>query len=343
MERQALQQPGSSKSSTVEEVWKKCWSLNVPNAVKMYVWRACHNLLPTKGNLFKRGVCDNNSCPNCLSAEETILHAVWECPAATDVWGGSQIKLQKCPIEIRDFSTLFMEVIRRCSIGEVELFAVLAHRIWLRRNDVVHGGTFTHPTELVRDAEIALADFHRANNGVRQRREEPDNTSVEKWKPPPENMVKINWDAALDKHRKTIGLGIIARDERGSVLAAARKTMSLVVEPVVAESMAALHALIFCHEQGYQEVVFEGDALQVVKAVTSDSPCNAGHGNLIEDIRASLRLLGSSSFNHVRRTANMAAHELAVRARTGVTDEVWFSIPPCISDIVRNEEVLSSP
>jgi hypothetical protein len=95
------------------------------------------------------------------------IHAVWECPAATDVWGGSRIKFQKCPIEGHDFSTIFMEVVRRCSIKEVELFAILARRIWLRRNDVVHGGTFTHPTKLVRDAEIALANFHRANNGDR--------------------------------------------------------------------------------------------------------------------------------------------------------------------------------
>lgn len=70
-----------------------CWDLNVTNAIKMFLWRACHNLLPTKANLFKRGVCDDKLCPICLKEEETVAHITWECPAANDVWGGSWIKL----------------------------------------------------------------------------------------------------------------------------------------------------------------------------------------------------------------------------------------------------------
>lgn len=45
----------------------------------------------------------------------------------------------------------------------------------------------------------------------------------EGWIPPPENTVKINWDASLDKNRRILGLGLIARDVRGSVMAAASK------------------------------------------------------------------------------------------------------------------------
>lgn len=28
-------------------VWKAIWKLGVPGPVKMFIWRACHNLLPT--------------------------------------------------------------------------------------------------------------------------------------------------------------------------------------------------------------------------------------------------------------------------------------------------------
>jgi hypothetical protein len=34
-------------------------SLNVPNSVKVFLWRAFHNLLPTKANLLTRGVVEN--------------------------------------------------------------------------------------------------------------------------------------------------------------------------------------------------------------------------------------------------------------------------------------------
>jgi hypothetical protein len=35
-------------------VWKDCWNLKVPNMVKMFLWRALRNLLPTKVNLKKK-------------------------------------------------------------------------------------------------------------------------------------------------------------------------------------------------------------------------------------------------------------------------------------------------
>ena len=54
-----------------------------------------------------------------------------------------------------------------------------------------------------------------------------------------------------------------------------------------------------------------GDALQVVNMINSDKLCNNEYGHLVEDIRAGIRSLGVSSFKHVRRTANRAAHELA--------------------------------
>jgi hypothetical protein len=93
---QAGMSPSSSSKKDDNEVWKVCWSSNVPPAVKMFVWRACHNLLPTKTNLHRKGVCVEAQCPICLQEEETTEHAVWECPSANDVWGASTIKLQKC-------------------------------------------------------------------------------------------------------------------------------------------------------------------------------------------------------------------------------------------------------
>jgi hypothetical protein len=72
MERKALQLSWCSGKMDDKEEWKTCWKLNVPNDVKMHLWRACHNLLPTKVNLFWRGVGDSKMCPVCLSAEETV-------------------------------------------------------------------------------------------------------------------------------------------------------------------------------------------------------------------------------------------------------------------------------
>jgi len=73
-----------------EEVWKAIWSMEVPNTVKVFCWRACNNILPTKTNFFLKRVVDNMKCPCCEFEDETILHLLWECPAAREGWGGDK-------------------------------------------------------------------------------------------------------------------------------------------------------------------------------------------------------------------------------------------------------------
>jgi hypothetical protein len=136
----------------------------------------------------------------------------------------------------------------------------------------------------VRDAEAALEEFNRANTSEGQQQRELTATLEESWTPPPDNTVKINWDASLDKNRRIVGMGLIARDGRGSVLAAATKVLFSEVNPVVAKALAATHAFILGYELGVQQVIFEGDAQQVVQAINSESPCNTSYGHLIEDI-----------------------------------------------------------
>jgi hypothetical protein len=106
--------PSSSSKMGDNEVWKVCWNSNVPPAVKTFTWRACHNLLPTRVNLRRRGVCAEALCLICLQKEETIEHLVWECISTADVWGASNVKVQKCPRGGGDFQHILLEVANRC-------------------------------------------------------------------------------------------------------------------------------------------------------------------------------------------------------------------------------------
>jgi hypothetical protein len=54
-ELQAIRRCGSSRKGVREAVWNIIWKLKVPNAVKMFIWKACNDLLPTKMNLLRRG------------------------------------------------------------------------------------------------------------------------------------------------------------------------------------------------------------------------------------------------------------------------------------------------
>ena len=77
-------------------VWKVLWKLKVPNKIKVFCWRACRNILPTRVNLVHKKVIQDNRCELCKMEAETGLHVLWNCGVAQDVWAGCSARLQKC-------------------------------------------------------------------------------------------------------------------------------------------------------------------------------------------------------------------------------------------------------
>ena len=66
--------------------WNSFWKLKLPNKIKVFVWRACKNILPTFGNLHKRKIADAPCCLKCNTEVETCCHALIDCPIADEIW-----------------------------------------------------------------------------------------------------------------------------------------------------------------------------------------------------------------------------------------------------------------
>lgn len=76
----------SSNSSSINFYWNSLWNLNIHNKIKIFIWRALNNRLPTKDNLAKRGLNSLTCCPICFCPLETITHTLLFCPRAKDIW-----------------------------------------------------------------------------------------------------------------------------------------------------------------------------------------------------------------------------------------------------------------
>jgi hypothetical protein len=124
----------------------------VPNSTKVFMWRAYHNILPTKENLKQRGIVNDDLCQFCYLERETVLHVIWECPVAHDVWGVSEQVFQKRRTLGSDFMELVGELADTLSRSDLFLFVVTTREIWQRRNVVLHGGVFTHPSMVAKIA-----------------------------------------------------------------------------------------------------------------------------------------------------------------------------------------------
>jgi hypothetical protein len=55
----------------------------------------------------------------------------------------------------------------------------------------------------------------------------------------------------VNAKKKYVGIGIVARDNRGEVLGARAVTKPVVAAPKVAEAMEALEAVLFCKAAGF--------------------------------------------------------------------------------------------
>ena len=100
--------------------------------------------------------------------------------------------MQKCLRGEGDFQQILLEVAKRCNQDEVELFMIIARKIWMRHNQVVFGGEFNPPKALLLEAETVLMEFRKSNFVTNQKKTSSSLTNEEKWVPSPRNIVKIN-------------------------------------------------------------------------------------------------------------------------------------------------------
>ena len=139
------------------------WKLRIPNKIKVFGWRACNEILPTKLNLSKRRVIKDVMCPICLRFSESVVHALWECYEARDVWVGSLKFLQKGGLGMADMLQLMEYLMERVESHDMEVVLVQAWLIWNQRNRVVHKGKFHDLGWLNNRAIEFLEEFRTAS------------------------------------------------------------------------------------------------------------------------------------------------------------------------------------
>jgi hypothetical protein len=84
-EEEDSKQPECSHRREDSELWGTLWELDTPNADKNFMWRACNGILPTKVNLYRRKIVQDDRCPICNLEGESVCRILWTCPSAMDM------------------------------------------------------------------------------------------------------------------------------------------------------------------------------------------------------------------------------------------------------------------
>ncbi|KAL5792216.1 hypothetical protein ACOSP7_000810 [Xanthoceras sorbifolium] len=278
----------SSSSSAGSSWWKFLWGLNILAKVRMFVWRACRNLLPTRSLLAARRV---------LGGSGSLV----EPKAAVPFLAGLRLPTTG------SFFDFILACFSRLLVHEMELLLVLLWRFWFRRNRTVHSAPLLSVEDTVDWSKMFLADFQAvvAVPSVRC------GLVAERWLAPSPGWVKINSDVAVDVRGRRLGFGVVFRDFAGKVLVSYTSLLLGLFSSDIGEALAILYGLRLAVDLGLFSVCVESDAASIVKQLSSrDSPCS-DIGLILDDILSLAVNLSSISFLSVRRCANKVAHGLA--------------------------------
>ena len=192
---------------------------------------------------------------------EDPLHALWLCPELDEVWSDQEVWSFRCEVGFISVKELLLWMVDKGK--SLELLAFMAWNIWNQRNKArlnlqaspLHQVAAQSRTKLEQyRADIQVSDVQRGSNSSGENR----------WKALPIGFVKANFDAANSEGSRLSGVGVVIRDSNGDVLASCAEKIDQSYKAEDTEAMAALKALTFTHELGFQNVVLEGDALSLI-------------------------------------------------------------------------------
>ena len=119
------------------------WKLNTLPRIKTFLWMCAHGSIGVKACLVRRGVVEEESCPICQRASETILHALRDCQNVKEVW--RQLGIQRTnrvfwTSNLQDWIKINSKDRGSCFQGNPPwniLFPVAVWNLWISRNMLI--------------------------------------------------------------------------------------------------------------------------------------------------------------------------------------------------------------
>jgi ribonuclease HI len=327
--------PECSRQGEPGPLWKTIWATRVPVKVRTFLWKACHESLPTKAGLFKWKVVPHPYCDHCHGAIEDTLHALWSCPALSQVWQASNDLTTLQKTYHHSYNSLVRKVMNLASPLSLETFAMKCWLLWNKRNQsrlqlpsVEYSTIWSRAQDLLHE-HLLVTQTEKAAA--------PQHPHV-KWKPPSPHLYKANFDGAFFKETNKGGIGVVIRDQAGLAIATLSQKLPATPSIEMTEALAARKAILFAKEVGLTNVAFEGDAENVIRDLCSSETLHSAYGLLIEDAKSMLLTFQDYSISHTRRSGNMVAHALACIATQCQNCLVWMEeVPPDISNVLLHD------
>jgi zinc-binding in reverse transcriptase len=190
-------------------LWRMLWGMkNIIPRVKLFLWKACNDGLPTAAATHRRLPSISPVCARCHEENEYLSHMLFFCPSSRAVWFGSRMNLRIDGIPL-DFKQALKQLMQWRSPGDQRYMAHLLWCIWKARCAEVIEGIRFNPYRVCLQAagmdNVPVEPVNMIPRQVHNRHSIQDGDSVV--------FIDASWDTS-----GKAGAGVIQYDPGGKLM-----------------------------------------------------------------------------------------------------------------------------
>ncbi|XP_075663106.1 uncharacterized protein LOC142632618 [Castanea sativa] len=268
--------------------------------IKTFLWLYAHNSIGVKVCLGKRGVVNDNICPNCQRGSETILHALRDCPHIKHVWNQLGITSINHGFWRSDLQT-WLSIIGRnnCSLLAANppwriMFPFAMWNIWKSRNGFVFSNKSSNP-KLAGVILNQAWEFIHCVSSLRVSTRKVMRSFC--WEKPPEGWLKLNTDGLAEEGSGLACCGEVIRDANGHWISDFNKRIGT-TNSFAVELLGLREGLLLCRRLNIAALVIELDAESIVNVLNNPSYANNSISPILDDCRVLVSLMQQIQIMH---------------------------------------------
>ncbi|PWA52088.1 hypothetical protein CTI12_AA458320 [Artemisia annua] len=299
-----------NQSHLDNKICSSLWKATIPMNVKLFIWRAWFNLLPTVYNLQRRHLILNDGfCVHCSDPHEDVLHALFQCNRVQQVWEAAN-SINISSIQSSDNVNDYFAAAVSDHENKWEAFLMICWSLWLERNRIAHGQPSQNSGQIWQSATRLLQEFKDAHISGNAQYGLNVNPLASDWQPPPNGFVKLKCDAAWLPSSKQAGLGFVARNSEGEVILSGAKHIEYSESVLIAEASAVWWAIKIAHERHLTKIEVETDSFVLYRSLLTGRPL-LQISSMWRDIIDLTSTFECYHWAFVKRDGNAVAHSIS--------------------------------
>ncbi|KAK4267638.1 hypothetical protein QN277_024391 [Acacia crassicarpa] len=297
-------------------VFKKIWAWKGVERVRVFLWLAFHNRLPTNERR-RRWSSGSATCAYCEVGIEDEMHIFRDCYYARQVWL-SLIHPRYVTVffmlPLKDWFAL--NLAEELGLDRVNpwclIWGVGIWFLWKWRNNCVFQDHLWKPYN---PSEVIKKSWHLYCMAIPSYQDLsiPSLNNPCRWSPPPPGWFKLNVDGAVSLSEMKAGCGGVIRDHMGLWISGFTQTLGF-CNAYMAEEWALLLGLRRAWDEGLKHILVESDAKLLVEKLLRN--CEEPNTTLVFlQIKQMLLFSWDVKIMYVPRVCNLLADGLAKEGR----------------------------